>query len=169
LSLSINSYYCPQLERGFHFIKSFKSAIQWIPSHCGINGNEKTDKLAKEGTQQQQVENPVGYTQRKIIIKSLHNTPQKQDSYHQLKRSEQTTIFRLRTGHNRLNQHLNRVLEVIPPPTYPCGEAEQNTEHLPHTCKLHQVQREKIWNKPISIAEKLYGPVEKPTEDGQIC
>jgi hypothetical protein len=42
----------------------------------------------------------------------------------------------------------------------PCGEAEQNTEHLLQTCKLHQAQREKIWNKPTSIAEKLYGLVE---------
>jgi hypothetical protein len=42
----------------------------------------------------------------------------------------------------------------------PCGEAEQNTVHLLQTCKLHQAQREKIWNKPTSIAEKMYGPVE---------
>jgi hypothetical protein len=42
----------------------------------------------------------------------------------------------------------------------PCGEAEQNTEHLLQSCKLYQAQRERIWNKPTSIAEKLYGPVE---------
>ena len=96
----------------------------------------------------------------KTVIKSLHNTPQKQDSYHQLNRFEQTTIFRLRTGHNRLNQHLHRVLKVVPSPMCPCGVAEQNTEHFLQTCKLHQAQREKIWDKPTPITEKLYGPVE---------
>ena len=150
----------PQLEIAIHSIKSLKTVIQWIPSHCGINGNEKADKLAKEGAQQQQVENSVCYTEMKTIIKSLHNTPQKQDNYHQLNRFEQTTIFRLRTGHNRLNQHLHRVLKVVPSPMRPCGEAEQNTEHFLQTCKLHQAQREKIWDKPTPITEKLYGPVE---------
>ena len=49
----------PQLEIAIHSIKSLKTVIQWIPSHCGINGNEKADKLAKEGAQQQQVVNSV--------------------------------------------------------------------------------------------------------------
>jgi hypothetical protein len=45
------------------------------------------------------------------------------------------------------------------PHPYLC-QSEKNTEHLFQTIKLHQAQREKIWNKPTSIAEKLYGPVE---------
>ena len=52
-----------------------------------------------------------------------------QDSYHQLTRSDQTTIFRLRTGHNRLNQHLNRVMKIISSPMCSCGEAEQDTSN----------------------------------------
>jgi ribonuclease HI len=67
---ALNNNKLPQLERAFYSIKSLKTAIQWIPSHCGINGNEKADKLAKEGAQQQQVENPAGYTDMKTIIKS---------------------------------------------------------------------------------------------------
>jgi hypothetical protein len=58
----------------------------------------------------------------KTIIKSLFKTPQQQDSYHQLTRSDQTTIFRLRTGHNRINQHLNRVMKIIPSPMCSCGD-----------------------------------------------
>lgn len=150
----------PQLERTINSIKSLKTVIQWIPSHCGILGNEKADKLAKEGAQQDQEENAVSFTEMKTIIKSLHKTPQQQDSYHQLSRPEQTTIFRLRTGHNKLNQHLYRVMKVIPSPMCPCGEAEQNTEHLLQTCKLHQAHRQKIWDQPTTLEEKLHGSLE---------
>ena len=33
--------------------------LQWIPSHCGIQGNERTDKLAKKGAAKVQPEKPV--------------------------------------------------------------------------------------------------------------
>jgi hypothetical protein len=49
----------------------------------------------------------------KTIIKSLFKTPQQQYSYNQLTRSGHNNIFRLRTGHNRLNQHLNRVMNHL--------------------------------------------------------
>lgn len=150
----------PQLERTIYSIKSLKTVVQWIPSHCGIIGNEKADKLAKEGAKQDQEENAVSFTEMKTIIKSLHNTPQQQDSYHQLSRPKQTIIFRLRTGHNRLNQHLNRVMKVISSPMCPCGEAEQNTEHFLQTCKLHLAQRQMIWDQPTPIKEKLHGSLE---------
>ena len=101
-------------------------ALKLSYTHCGILGNKKADKLAKEGVQLQHDENPVCYTEMKTIIKSLHNIPQKYDSYHQLKIAEQTTILRLKTGHNRLNQHLYRVMKVIPSPMCPCGDAELN-------------------------------------------
>ena len=50
-------------------------------------------------------------------------------------------------------------MKVVPSPMCPCGEAEQNTEHFLQTCKLHQAQREKTWDEPIPITEKLYGPL----------
>ena len=128
--------------------------LQWIPSHSGVHGNEQADRLAKHGAGQQQ-ENPVCLTEMKTIIKSLFKTPQQQDSDHQLTRSDQTTIFRLRTGHNRLNQHLNRVMKIIPSQMCSCGEAEQGTSHILQTCKNHQVLREVIWPLPTTLQEKL--------------
>ncbi|XP_063417711.1 uncharacterized protein LOC134700284 [Mytilus trossulus] len=103
----------PQLQQALYNIKSLTTVIQWISSHCGVWGNEQANRLAKYGAEQEQEENPVCFSEMKTIIKSLFNTPQQQDSYHQLTRSEQTTIFRLRTGHNRLNQHLNKVMKVF--------------------------------------------------------
>ena len=120
----------PQLEQVLYTIKTLRTVLQWIPSHCGVHGNEQADRLAKHGAGQQQQENPACLTEIKTIIKSLFKTPQQQDSYHQLTRSDQTTIFRLRTGHNRLNQHLNRVMKIISFPMCSCGEAEQDTTHI---------------------------------------
>ncbi|OOY33764.1 hypothetical protein BOV88_13545 [Solemya velum gill symbiont] len=150
----------PQLQQALYNIKSLTTVIQWIPSHCGVWGNEQADRLAKYGAEQQQEENPVCFSEMKTIIKSLFNTPQQQDSYHQLTRSEQTTIFRLRTGHNRLNLHLHKVMKVVPSPMCPCGEAEQDTAHLLQSCNLHQALRDKIWHSVTSLEEKLYGPVD---------
>ena len=49
---------------------------------------------------------------------------------------------------------------LCPERSFPCGEAKQNTEHFLQTCKLHQAQREKTWDKPTPITEKMYGPLE---------
>ncbi|CAG2239721.1 unnamed protein product [Mytilus edulis] len=123
-------------------------------------GYEQADKLVKYGAEQLQEENPVCYTEMKTIIKSLFNTPHQQDSYHQLTRSEQTTIFRLRTGYNRLNQRLHKVMKVVQYPMCSCGEAEQDTAHLLQSCKMYQALIDKIWHSETPLKEKLYGPVD---------
>ncbi|XP_062581378.1 uncharacterized protein LOC134243162, partial [Saccostrea cucullata] len=149
----INNGKLPELEQDLHNIERLQTALQCIPSHCGIKGNKNADLLAKEGAKQQQYENQVSFSEMKTIITSLHRTPQQQDSYHQLARPEQTTIFRLRTGHNRLNQHLHRVMKVIPSPMCPCGKAEQNTEHLLQHCRIHQALRNNTWPTPTTLQE----------------
>ena len=119
--------------------------LQWIPSHYGVNGNEQADRLATHGAGQQQPANQVCLTEMKTIIKSLFKTPQQQYSYNQLTRFDHNNIFRLRTGHNRLNQHLNRVMKIISSPMCSRGEAEQDTAHILQTCKNHQALWEEIW------------------------
>ncbi|CAC5403315.1 unnamed protein product [Mytilus coruscus] len=66
----------------------------------------------------------------------------------------------LRTGQNRLNQHLCKVMIVVPSPMCPCGEAEQDAAHLLQSCKIHQALRDKIWHSETPLKEKLYGPVD---------
>ncbi len=78
----------PQLEQVLYTIKTLRTVLQWIHSHCGVHGNEQADRLAKHGAGQQQQENPACLTEIKTIIKSLFKTPQQQDSYHQLTRSD---------------------------------------------------------------------------------
>ena len=90
--------------------------LQWIPSHCGIHGNETADTLAKEGTTNAQNDRSTTYSEVKTIIKAKQlnlfkqNQPHsnKNDQYHH----EQVSIFRLRTGHNRLRNHLFHQLKI---------------------------------------------------------
>ena len=44
--------------------------LQWIPSHCGIHGNETADTLAKEGTTYAQNDRSTTYSEVKTIIKA---------------------------------------------------------------------------------------------------
>ena len=48
--------------------------LQWIPAHCRIEGNERADRLAKEGSVLEQIESDLTYREVKSIIKtSLNN------------------------------------------------------------------------------------------------
>ena len=116
--------------------------------------------MAKIGAKDEQPDNPVCLRESKTIIKALFKPPTIPDGYHGLTRQDQVIIFRLRTGHNRLNQHLYRKMKVVPSPMCPCGEAEQDTSHILQDCKVFRQLREEVWPSPIPIEEKLYGPVE---------
>ena len=48
--------------------------LQWIPSHCDVQGNEKADILAKEGSTKDQVDKSTTYKEAKTIIKAKQHT-----------------------------------------------------------------------------------------------
>ena len=80
---------------------------------------------------------------------------QNQDALNQLPRHQQSTIFRLRTGHCRLNSHLKRV-GVKTSAQCPCGKADQTPEHYQQSCLLHQRARQQIWPTCVSLKTKLW-------------
>ena len=111
-------------------------SLQWIPGHCNIAGNERADTLAKRGAACQQPDLPTSQQTAKQIIKSNNKVeclnewamgktgraifpymtrPNPKDPIENLKRGEQSIIFRLRTQHVPLNAHLNRIKPEIPP------------------------------------------------------
>ena len=47
--------------------------LQWIPSHCGLHGNEEADRLSKEDSNQEQQDHPVSYAEAKTLLKSCFN------------------------------------------------------------------------------------------------
>ena len=137
--------------------------LQWIPSHCGIAGNEKADKLSKSGSTMNQESNPVNYKEAKTIIKSTfqenwkkHHNIENKDDLENLKRNDQVIIFRLRTGHCRLLSHLHR-LKISHTDECPCGTGPQTPEHLLQYCPTYKTQREDTWKGEVGLEEKLYG------------
>ena len=122
---------------------------QWIPSHCNLPGNEAADSLAKEGTTKEQVDRSTSYPEVKTILKAKqhskwrHKHPRynKADPYYLLTRREQVTVFRLRTGHNRLNYHLYSKLRIGHTEQCPCGTGSQTTEHLLQFCPTYEPLR----------------------------
>ena len=74
-----------------------------------------------------------------------------------LTRWEQVTVFRLRTGHNRLNNHLYFKLHIGHTEQCPCGTGSQTTEHLLQFCPTYEPLRKGIWPDHSPVARKLYG------------
>ena len=148
--------------------RSHAVTLQWIPSHCGVLGNETADSLAKEGATQDQTDRSTSYSETKTIIKAKQQTKWKHqhpffnstDPYYLLSRREQVTIFRLRTGHNRLKHHLFTKLRIGSSEQCPCGTGSQTTEHLLQSCPQHGALRDRIWPTPTRVAQKLYGSLE---------
>ena len=120
-----------RLSEALHPISSVSQVVlQWNPAHCGIPGNENADRLAKLCAAKDQEDNWVTYEEMKSHIKYLYKPPKQTDDYYLLSRHEQVTIFRLRTGHNRLKQHMFKSFRLVPSSMCSCGDAEQTTEHL---------------------------------------
>ena len=76
-----------------------------IPAPCG-NPNDAADRLAKEGAKRIQIEEDLGYLEKR-------KSPEG-DDYHALTRDEQVVLIRLRTGHNRLKFHMCSKLKLGP-------------------------------------------------------
>ncbi|RUS71960.1 hypothetical protein EGW08_020273 [Elysia chlorotica] len=118
--------------------------LQWIPAHCRIEGNERADRLAKEGSVLEQIEIDPTYREVKSIIKTSlnkkwkksHPEYNKQDGVYCLSRRGQTTIFRLRTGHNRLKHHIHKIFKVGETDLCLCGQAAETAQHVLQDCSI---------------------------------
>ena len=143
--------------------KRYNTTLQWIPAHCGLRGNELADTLANQGAHLEQIDSTTTYSEEKTIIslkrkwKLEHPKYNEADACNQLERHEKVVIFRLRTNHNKLKQHLYRSFKVGDTDQCPCGEKAQTAELILHRCQLYKELRLRTWLQSTLEAQKLYG------------
>ena len=78
------------------------------------------------------------------------------DPLHQLSHHEQTTIFRLRTGHCGLKGHL-KTIGIQPSALCDCGKDDQTPNHFLQSCPLYNRERQHIWPVSTTMDAKLWG------------
>ncbi|KAK7115386.1 hypothetical protein V1264_001263 [Littorina saxatilis] len=153
------------IKQELHYLSSKTTVVlQWIPSHCGISGNEEADRLSKEGSKLEQSVHPSSYGEKKTLLRSHFRAAWRErlllgaeeDDIHQLDRKQQVTIFRLRTGHCRLLSHLYR-LKISHTDQCPCDTGPQTPEHVLQACPTFDTLRRQTWPSEVELREKLWG------------
>jgi ribonuclease HI len=159
-----------------------KIAIQWIPSHAGIPGNERADELAKL----QLLPKPTNNINLEAVKTSLrsathskwktasrqssaynlrspaHYLPRHKwhnQSLHLLPKIQQQIVMRLRLNVFPTRKRLFQ-LSKIPSPLCNCGALE-TVHHILIACNLHTSHRRQAWPQgaPPNLRKALYGNV----------
>ena len=141
------------------------TTLQWVPAHTGLPGNERADRLAKEGSRLTQPTSPATYEETKTLLRSSskrewlslnHGYQAERDPIRTLERKNQTLIFRMRTGHCGLRAHLKKI-GATATATCQCGQGDQTPAHILQDCPLFEEQRQETWPGGADLNMKLWG------------
>ena len=148
--------------------------LTWIPSHTGIEGNEKADMMAKQATSDQTIEmlnflskDDLKREAKNIIInlwrkewhllrdnklREIKSTTDRWINPTNLTREQEVILTRLRIGHS-WHTHKHLMDKTDPEPCITCG-SEISIKHLLLECRQFNDIRTK-YNMPSTISECL--------------
>lgn len=154
-------------------IHGYDLQLTWVPAHAGIPGNESADKMAKWACRNGELldvnlslsEYIQGYEAKSAIDEKADFTrkstntildlydfkPPPLDLIHS-ERKIATTIFRIRSGHAKVNSVLFKWNLVDSPNCIVCNVYE-DVRHVIMSCKKYYIQREILKRKVL----KLFG------------
>ena len=140
--------------------------LLWIPSHCDVDGNEKADELANQGTSDDQTGVPVSPKITKAKIKqakwtvthtrALEIFGDKRCPKYEIEktwsRTVRTAFARIRSGHYKeLKDYRHRILEQEDDPNCEeCGVPE-TTEHVLCHCSTTEEARVRNWPGQVTM------------------
>ena len=150
--------------------------LLWIPSHCGIEGNDKADELAKKGTEKNQEDIPVTHAIMKAKIKAqswpLTHTRAEQ-TYQDLRKPNykiekewpkrvRSLFSRLRTGHavelkayrHRIEKEEDGICEL-------CEEEDETIEHVLCRCSAESRKRHTTFEGGVAEMNYMVTKAEK--------
>lgn len=136
----------------------------WIPGHCGLEGNDTADRLAKEASKKEIIKIPIPpsdiFPTIKDYIKAkwqmewdretrnkLHEIQPiiKTINYKQLTRKNQTAITRCRLGHSNLTHRFLLTRDMIPN-CQPCN-TQITIKHILITCPAYAQIRDNYYKE----------------------
>ena len=72
--------------------------------------------------------------QKKLVMKNMFKPKKIPYDHNTLDRAGHVTLICLHTGHNRLDSHMHRRVNLVPSPPCTCGTEDQTTEHILKIC-----------------------------------
>ena len=133
--------------------------LEWVPSHCGVQGNERADDLANRATPANQEGIPSAMDSMKALCKRRtwrrehpraiqvfgeHDGPTKEERDWPLE--VQTTFSQLRCGHSpKLPEYRHKINEDMSPACELCTEEDGTIEHLLCQCPALEMKRQEVF------------------------
>ena len=155
--------------------------FQWVPGHCGLNGNEFADRAASAARTLPGPRAPITYSAAKAYIRrTICDPPLRRRLFIDIygdrrppfpcpsvgavnRRRQYTLLAQLRGSHSCILAEYRHFIGIIPSPICPkCEEAPQSLEHWLQTCPATMAQRALLFGRvdpPLSVLTTDAGTV----------